>query len=282
MGDGSKKQKRKKAKEKRRQPDTRVPAGVASGSKRFVRQQLIEQLWIGGDPFSFADLGFVDRGYPSTNIQHDLVEAILSDLRPQFWLELGTMLGGSAIVTARSVKDLGLDTTICCIDPFCGDVNMWAWERELHEKGEWRYLKLEEGRPTIYDRFLANVQAEGQDDVIVPIICTALVGLRLLRLLAEQGRISQLPEVIYLDSAHEPDETLLELQNAWSTLPPGGVLFGDDWLWPSVRGDVRRFGQAIEADTGRMVAFLRRFDESQLDGNVFLYRGQWVLFKPAN
>jgi hypothetical protein len=34
--------------------------------------------------------------------------------------------------------------------------------------------------------------------------------------------------LIYLDSAHEQGETLIELALYWNILQPGGVLFGDD------------------------------------------------------
>ena len=38
------------------------------------------------------------------------------------------MLGGSAIRTARVVKQKQMDSlSIICIDPFTGDVHMWAW-----------------------------------------------------------------------------------------------------------------------------------------------------------
>jgi predicted O-methyltransferase YrrM len=282
LGDSGKKQKRKKEKGKGALPKSEQAPETELPVERAVRLELLAELWGGESPISFADAEQIDRGYPNTNIQSDLIEAILTDVHPRFWLELGSMLGGSALKTAEEIKRLSLHTSICCVDPFTGDVNMWAWEKELREKGEWRYLRLEAGKPTIYDRFLANVREAGHDDVIVPVVCTAFVGMRLLRVLVDQGRLSQLPEVIYLDSAHEPDETLLELQRAWSLLKPGGVLFGDDWIWPSVRGDVQTFARTVEADTARMVAFLRRFDESHLDGNVFLYRGQWVLFKPAD
>ncbi len=255
-------------------PATHPPPHVGN-----IALQILDELWSGESPFLFADPRQVDQGYPSTNIQVDLVEAILDEIRPRFWLEIGSMLGGSAIVTANAIKRLQLDTGICCIDPFTGDVNMWAWEKAFRENGEWRYLKLEAGRPMIYERFLANVHQAGHHDLIVPILCTTMVGLRLIRDLVQYGRLSQLPEVMYLDSAHEPEETLLELRSSWATLAPGGVLFGDDWLWPSVRDDVRAFSRMVTPDTARMVAFLRRFEESQLDGNVFLYQGHWALFK---
>lgn len=272
------KQKRKKSKA----PKGDSPRAAAAASPQCIGQDLLDQLWGGESPFMFADMRQVDDGYPNTNIRPDLIEAILIETRPRFWLEIGVMLGGSAILTADSVKRLHLDTTICCVDPFTGDVNMWDWEKARREAGEWRYLKLEAGRPTIYERFLANVRQAAHEDVIVPIVCTSLVGLRLIERLVAQGRLRQHPEVIYHDAAHEPGETLLELQAAWSLLAPGGVLFGDDWAWPGVRGDVQAFSRTIQADTGRMVAFLRRFNDSHLDGNVFLYGGQWVLFKPLD
>ncbi len=46
------------------------------------------------------------------------------------------------------------------------------------------------------------------------------------------------PLLIYLDSAHEEVETLLEMTLAWRLLPDNGVLMGDDWGWPAVSRDV--------------------------------------------
>lgn len=252
-----------------------------AGARGRVTRQLLDELWHGESPFLFADLRQKDDGYPNTNIQPDLIEAVLGAVDPAFWLEIGTMIGGSAIAVASAIKRLELRTSICCVDPFTGDVNMWDWDKAKWEAEEWSYLKLEAGRPTIYERFLANVRLQGHEDIIAPLPCTAMVGMRLIERLVTQGRLAQLPDVIYHDAAHEPGEMLLELQTAWSILQPGGVLFGDDWAWPGVRGDVQAFARSITADTGRMVDFLRRFEESQLEGNVFLYRGQWVLFKPG-
>jgi predicted O-methyltransferase YrrM len=259
-------------------PGTFRPLAEARGK---LTRQLLDELWHGESPFLFADLRQKDNGYPNTNIQPDLIDAVLTTRSPVFWLEVGTMIGGSAIAVADAIKRLGLQTSICCVDPFTGDVNMWDWEKGKKASGEWSYLKLEAGRPTIYERFLANVRLQVHEDIIAPLPATAMVGMRLIERLVAQGRLAQLPEVIYHDAAHEPGETLLELQTAWSILQPGGILFGDDWAWPSVRGDVQTFARSIVADTGRMVDFLRRFEESQLEGNVFLYRGQWVVFKPA-
>lgn len=210
-----------------------------------ITQQIINELYLGVSPFSFTDSSMRDPGYPHTNIIPTTVDKILLDVRPSFWLEIGAMTGGSAIRVAQRIKALQLSTHIVCVDPFTGDVNMWDWEKRLTEQHQWRFLALKNGRPSIYDRFMANIDENGHSDIIVPIQCTSIVGIKLLKRLHEQGRITHLPEVIYLDSAHEADETFLELKAAWDILPSHGVLWGDDWAWGAVRDDVAKFCQLL-------------------------------------
>ena len=50
-----------------------------------------------------------------------------------------------------------------------------------------------------------------------------------------------MPQLVFLDSAHEPDETYIELCLYWNLLPSGGILMGDDLFWDAVREDVLRF-----------------------------------------
>jgi hypothetical protein len=209
-----------------------------------INKELLDQLYSGVSPYSNIT-SLPDKNYPHTNILDVVIDRVLTHRKPKFWLEVGTMLGGSAIKVAHRIKALGLDTQIVCIDPFTGDVNMWDWERRLTKNNEWRFLGLKNGKPTIYDRFLANVVDAGYEEMILPIQCTSIVGMRLLQRLRSQGRISMLPEAIYLDSAHELDETLIELRTAWQLLPEGGVLLGDDWNWAAVRTDVTRFAAEI-------------------------------------
>jgi predicted O-methyltransferase YrrM len=190
----------------------------------------------------YADYGPSDNGYPHTNLTADLVKRVLRERSPKFWVEVGSMLGGSALVVASTAKQLGHDLDIVCIDPFTGDVNMWVWEQELVREGKWRFLALENGAPTIRQRFLANVKLAGFADVITPICASAIVGMRLLERVLDVR-----PEVVYVDSAHEADETFLELSAAWRLLAAGGVLMGDDLGWDAVRTDVYRFAESVGA-----------------------------------
>jgi len=80
----------------------------------------------------------------------------------------------------------------------------------------------------------------------MPIRLSSISGMRLLRQLRDDGRIEELPQVIYLDSAHEEGETLLEVRVAWDILEAPGVLFGDDWSWPGVRQDIVIFANLLQ------------------------------------
>jgi tetratricopeptide (TPR) repeat protein/predicted O-methyltransferase YrrM len=241
--------------------------------------QLCAELYGGDSPLAHADLQYVDDGYPHTSLRPELIESILDAVRPRFWLELGSILGGSAIRTATIIKAQMAPTEIVCIDTFTGDVNMWACEQPKKQAGEWQFLRLERGRPTIYERFLANVTAAGHEDIILPIAATSIVGTRLLRRLADEQRLAALPDVIYLDSAHEPDETFLELRNCWDLLQPGGVLVGDDWDQDAVRNDVLRFVETVRLNADARQRLTERHPRFVQHEGVLLDRGQWVLMK---
>jgi hypothetical protein len=110
------------------------------------------------------------------------------------------------------------------------DLNMWV------NKVVWEHLSVtEDGRPTVYYQFLANIIAKNLTGTVLPVSMSSVIGARFLN--TYQFR----PQLIYLDSAHEQGETLIELALYWNILRPGGVLFGDDWTWPSVRCDVKKF-----------------------------------------
>jgi tetratricopeptide (TPR) repeat protein len=244
-----------------------------------IIEQLRKELFGGDNPLTHAVPQYIDDGYPHSNLRPELIESVIDAVRPRFWLELGSFLGGSAIRTAGIIKAQMAPTEIVCIDPFAGNANMWAEEEANKQAGEWQPLRLERGRPTIYERFLANVSGSGHDDIIMPIAATSLVGIRLLRRLAAENRLAALPDVIYLDGAHEADETFLELKTCWDLLQPGGVVIGDDWDQEAVRNDVLRFGQTVVVNAEARRRLTERHPRFVQHESVLLDRGQWVLIK---
>lgn len=243
-----------------------------------IIKELLDTLYFNGSPYSSAEEKYIDKGYPHTNIIPELLTTLFTTIEPSYIVECGSMLGGSAIIMAETLKKCNKSTEIICIDPFTGDVNMWDWEKSH----TWKFLRLENGIPTIYKRFLANCKYSGFEDKILPINATTSVGIKLLQRLLVQRRITSLPNYIYLDSAHEPDETLLELMLCWNCLTTKSVLFGDDWGWKSVRDDVHKFSNivknGIDYDTLKKVHSM--ISGSQIFNDcILLYKGQWVLFK---
>lgn len=250
---------------------------------RRIRSTIVDELWLGEDPLAFALPKYVDGAYPHSNLRPDLVDMALAHVKPKFWLEVGSFIGNSAIKTAQRIKEKNLDTSVVCLDPFTGDVNMWAWEKKKVQKKEWRFLSPEHGEPGIYNRFRANVVNAGVADVIVPIVATSIVGMKLLPRLVHENRLSEYPGVIYLDSAHEKGETLLELNLAWKILAPNGILMGDDWVWEAVKSDLMEFSKTITVHEESLAAWIARDGFAQ-HGNVALHAasGQWFLFKPTS
>ena len=244
----------------------------------MIIQELLENLYSNNSPYLSCEEKYVDNGYPHTNILYDLLQILFINIEPNYIVECGSMLGGSAIRMAETLKNINKTTEIICIDPFTGDVNMWDWERS----GGWRFLALENGIPTIYKRFLANCKYSGFENKILPINATTSVGIKLLQRLITQNRINELPNYIYLDSAHEKDETFIELSLCWNCLINNSILFGDDWKWEAVREDVIKFSNTIKdkTDYENLRKINKLINDSQIiNDNILLYNGQWVLFK---
>lgn len=245
-----------------------------------IISELSNTLFAGDFPYKYADLSYVDKGYPHTNIDSSLVSALLDLTKCKFWLEIGSMVGGSAIKTANMIKSKGTNTEIVCVDPFIGDVYMWRSDEKARKNKVWSFLQINKCVPTIYKRFIANVAVSGASDIILPITCTSVVGIALIKALKEEKRISNTPEVIYLDSAHEVDETFLELSRCWDMLKKGGVLFGDDWNWPSVSGDViKAFADAPITNQELTDKLTTIMQPTAKIGPILLYNNHWLICK---
>ena len=242
-----------------------------------IIKELLDTLYSNISPYTSCEQKYVDNGYPHTNILPDLLKILFSNISPTYIVECGSMLGGSALKMAETLKQLNKDNELVCIDPFTGDVNMWDWEKSAG----WKFLRLENGIPTIYKRFLANCKYSGFEDKILPINATTSVGIKLIQRLHAQKRITSLPNYIYLDSAHEKDETYIELSLCWNCLI-NGILFGDDWSWDAVREDVIKFSNTIKNNTNyeNLTKINKLVNGSVIINDVILlYNGQWVLFK---
>jgi len=227
-------------------------------------------------PYTNCDVvKYLDNAYPHTNVTPALLDSLFNEYLPESVLEIGSMVGGSCIRMIESLNRCGLhNSSIVCIDPFTGDMNMWGWE----SKNEgYKFLQLENGIPTIYKRFLANTYE--YRNKIVPINCTALTGIKLLARIRSHNRISSLPSIIFLDSAHYKNETYNEIIDCYEQLMrPNMVLFGDDWGWADVQHDVIRAAKHFELNIKMRNKIQNKLLGSDVIDNVLVYDNQWMLF----
>jgi hypothetical protein len=103
--------------------------------------------------------------------------------------------------------------------------------------------------------------------------------MRLLLRLRAEGRIGSLPEVIYLDSAHEFDETFIELKTAWGLLPSGGIIVGDDWDWKAIETEVTNFAKTVSQNELQLRKIAGLLPGCFFQNGILCYRGQWIIAK---
>eukprot|EP00397_Hematodinium_sp_SG-2012_P053301 GEMP01063544.1.p1 GENE.GEMP01063544.1~~GEMP01063544.1.p1 ORF type:complete len:172 (+),score=27.12 GEMP01063544.1:410-925(+) len=137
------------------------------------------------------------------------------------------------------LDNIGLPSVpILCIDPFTGDLNMILARHKDPTVRAWSTPTID-GRSLTFDQFMVNVQFAISRSLspfhIIPLHATSIIGARWLR------DMNYTADIIFIDSAHEEDETYLELKSYYEVLAPAGVLFGDDYGWEAVRKDVDRF-----------------------------------------
>lgn len=242
------------------------PAAVVELRRPPVARTLLKELFAGMDPMEappqVGEEGVVAEEGMTHVTRSDIDMVLAMAAQPvTFWLELGSYEGGSAILAAQRAANRTAEapgspeTSVVAVDTFLGDARV-LWLRPEDEK---RRLLRPDGTVSLFDRFKANVRRSGQADAILPMPATSITALRVMASLAKHGTAPQ-PQVIYLDSAHEEGEVLLELRLAWATVSPGGIIFGDDWVLPdpdepqdqlgggAVQRDVLRFAKEIQAD----------------------------------
>ena len=231
-----------------------VASDCREGPRPPIAKILVDELFLGNDPmavFEEEEL-VVDKGM--THMSPKDVDMVLAAaVKPvTFWLELGSFEGGSAIIASEQILMHGLNTSVVAVDTFLGDTRV-LWERAPEERQK---LLRPDATISLFNRFRTHVRRSGLASCVLPLPATSVVALKLVSSLAAR-QVTPLPQVIYLDSAHEEGEVLLELGLAWKALAPGGILFGDDWLLPEDDENVTYLEGATHRDVLRFSALVQ-------------------------
>lgn len=196
--------------------------------------------------------GFDPSPYPPDlqgwGSEDPIFNELISAIRPELIIEVGTWKGASAINMARIADQLGLPTKIVCVDTWLGSP-----EHFLAQEPSWRAsLLMQNGFPRLYFTFLANVIRSGFTDRIIPLPSTSENAVVILQ--AKGLR----PDLVYVDAAHEEEPALRDYHAYWKILSDRGALLGDDYVsWEGVTRAANRFsrevGQPIVGKFGKFV-----------------------------
>eukprot|EP00996_Jenningsia_fusiforme_P000759 NODE_1687_length_1441_cov_35.250000_g1522_i0.p1 GENE.NODE_1687_length_1441_cov_35.250000_g1522_i0~~NODE_1687_length_1441_cov_35.250000_g1522_i0.p1 ORF type:complete len:373 (+),score=59.31 NODE_1687_length_1441_cov_35.250000_g1522_i0:107-1225(+) len=172
------------------------------------------------------------KAYTQSNINQTFANWLIGFQKPQFVVEVGSFTGISSMTFGQAIINNGLrgKTFMMCIDTWLGDLNMVLNKDTFASTMSWRA-----GEPELYEQWMANIVASNLTDVVLPLRQSSILGARFLK------AVRWVADLIFLDSAHEVDETFNELVLYWDRLRAGGILLGDDYVWRAVRHDVMKF-----------------------------------------
>ncbi len=210
------------------------PVPAAHLPKSSAEPVDIRKLLHAADPYAGFDISERPLDLHGWGSDSPAFRQLLSEQKPRLVVEVGTWKGGSAVQMADIIAELGLATEILCIDTWLGALEFWT---DHHDPERYRSLALRHGYPTVYYQFLANVVHRGHQARIIPFPQTSQTGALWLRWFDLRA------EMIYIDGSHEEEDVYADLIAYWEVLAPGGTIFGDDFVWDSVRLAVERFAK---------------------------------------
>ncbi len=241
-----------------------------------------------GEPYLSYDNPFgrsADMRYPWTQVNERILDQALELLegRLRFVIEVGSFIGKSSVLIAEWLRKRAAQLSrpaearrrheerqvpLLCIDTWTGDLGM-TLGHIFKDK-----LAKRNGMPTLYHTWLMNVIAANHTERILPLVAPSLLAARVL----DYARLAA--DIIYLDSAHEQQETFLELVAFWPAVRPGGLLIGDDFNWKAVSHDLQLFARTYNVTVESFNGCHGKLRDSPLDVHVRV-TCVWYLQKPS-
>ncbi len=222
---------------------------IAAAVEAMSMRQFI---WGACDPFAQLPKRLSPGGPGGWYSDHPVFEQLIKARRPKRLLEIGSLLGASAIHIATHLKTLGIDGELTCVDTFLGSREHFFDMRDLRD------AMLAAGRYDFLDEFLGNVSQSGCARFVTPFPQSSTVAARIFR---EAGRKF---DFIYLDASHEYADVLNDLREWWPLVDTGGVLVGDDFEEPWF--GVIRAALEFADEIGQKLEINRAFASSPVGG----------------
>ena len=194
-----------------------------------------------------TDCSGFDKDYRGWNSHHQIFAALVNEVQPKVYVEVGVWKGLSLLNVAGLTKDL--QTTLYACDTWLGGIDHVRSNREVDQvkQDSWGY-------PMLYHQFLFNMADSGAAGRTYPVVQTSINCARWLK---EKGVKADL---VYVDASHEGWDPYWDMCHYWELVRERGVMFGDDMGFPGVK-------QSVEA----MAAYIKQEPEI-VDGNFWVFR----------
>lgn len=136
--------------------------------------------------------------------------------KPKVIVELGSLLGGSAVFQASLMPK---DGVLYAIDNWLIQTDLAFIIEEQKKIG---IYDLQDKLQDLYQKFLSNVINAGLANKIIPVRMNTLEAAKALDVK---------PDLIFVDASHDEKSVYEDIINWYPKLNKGGVMCGDDWLW---------------------------------------------------
>jgi len=139
-------------------------------------------------------------------------------------VEIGSWRGRSTCCMGSLIKNSNKNVKFYSVD---------TWEGSDEEEHISFITELKSKGKTLFDEFQENIKSCGVDDVIIPIQSTSILA-------AEQFEDNSI-DFLHIDASHDYENVIADI-NAWyPKVKPGGMITGDDYLWPGVKKAVNEY-----------------------------------------
>jgi len=164
------------------------------------------------EPLSFNGHGWASEGAAFAEV--------INRIKPKLIVEVGVWMGASVRHMTKLAKVHQPDVEVVAVDTFLGSVEHWTKKSYL--------MTLKNGRPTLYEQFLNNIVHQQLQENVTPFPVDSINAYEVFK------EFKIVPDLIYIDAAHDYASVSADLERWTSLLGEGGVLMGDDFHHPPI------------------------------------------------
>ncbi len=200
-------------------------------------RNLIEKV-LGSSPYEGFEPILSEPDLQGWNGNHPVLQRFGQQGAPEVIIDVGVWKGQSTVTLASAQNHVREDGIVIAIDSFLGSPQHWDTRRQ----DVFPDLRFVHGRPQVYETFLSNMVLKDLKSRVLPITQTSHNAYLILK------RCGIRADVIHLDAGNDYASCLSDMKDYWDLLQPGGVLVGDNFVWPGIARAVVHFAEEMHLE----------------------------------